>query len=179
MLNADLFRVFVNDLRKVAHKHCHSLEYFEASQGDSLVLVDRNPFNLISAIKKIAYDLWTGPYKVKLRVGCDYGIMVPMTLDGGANGPPMGLAYRTAARLESLSQPDTIIMTEEFLTELRNINSAFEYRELHDLLPTSLPSQDGLFNIKKNNGTDPDMWKRLYYVPIDKLQPPTRTQEAR
>ena len=55
---------------------------------------------------------------------------------------------------------------EEFLTELRNINSAFEYRELHDLLPASLPSQDGLFNIKKNNGTDPDMWKRLYYVPM-------------
>ena len=166
MLNADLFRVFVNDLRKVAHKHCHSLEFFEITQGDSLALVDRNPFNLINAIKKIAYDLGTGPYKVKLRAGCDYGIMVPMTLDGGANGPPMGMAYRTAARLESLAKPDTIIMTEEFLTELRNINSAFEYREFHELLSPSLPSQNGLFNIKKDNTTDPDMWKRLYYVPM-------------
>ena len=128
MLNADLFRVFVNDLRKVAHKHCQNLEYFEVSQGDSLALVDRNPLKIpISAIKKIAYDLWTGPYKVKLRAGCDYGIMVPMTLDG-VNGPPMGMAYRTAARLESLGQPDMIIMTEEFLTELRNINSAFAYQ---------------------------------------------------
>jgi hypothetical protein len=62
----------------VVQKHCQSLEFFEVIQGDSLVLVDRTPFNLISAIKKIAYDLWTGPYKVKLRVGCDYGIMVPM-----------------------------------------------------------------------------------------------------
>jgi class 3 adenylate cyclase len=164
MLDADLFRVFVHDFRKVAHKHCQSLEFFEVIQGDSLALVDRNPFNLISAIQKIAYDLWTGPYKAKLRAGCDYGIMVPMTLDGGANGPPMGLAYRTAARLESLSEPDTIIMTEEFLTELRNINSAVAYRELHDLPSASLPSHDGLFNIKKNNATDPDMWKRLYYV---------------
>jgi class 3 adenylate cyclase len=146
--------------------HCQSLEYFEITQGDSLALVDRNPFNLISAIKKIAYDLWNGPYKVKLRAGCDYGIMVPMTLDGGANGSPMGMAYRTAARLESLAKPDTIIMTEEFLTELRNINSAFEYWELHELLSTSLPSQNGLFNIKKDNTTDPDMWKRLYYVPM-------------
>ncbi|HEY5867331.1 MAG TPA: hypothetical protein VI542_17550 [Candidatus Tectomicrobia bacterium] len=164
MLNADLFRVFVHDLRKVAHKHCQNLEFFEVIQGDSLALVDRNPFNLISAIKQIAHDLWTGPYKVKLRVGCDYGIMTPMTLDGGTNGPPMGMAYRTAARLESLGQPDMIIMTEEFLTELRNINSAFAYQELHDQLSISLPSQDGLFNIKKNNATDPDMWKRLYYI---------------
>jgi hypothetical protein len=78
----------------------------------------------------------------------------------------MGMAYRTAARLESLSQPDTIIMTEEFLTELRNINSEFAYRELHDLPSASIPSQNGLFNIKKDNATDPDMWKRLYYVPM-------------
>jgi hypothetical protein len=92
--------------------------------------------------------------------------MVPMTLDGGANGPPMGMAYRTAARLENLAKPDTIIMTEEFLTELRNINSAFEYRELHELLSPALPSHNGLFNIKKDNTTDPDMWKRLYYVPM-------------
>lgn len=164
MLDADLFRVFVNDFRKVANKHCQSLEFFEVIQGDSLALVDRNPFNLISAIQKIAYDLWTSPYKVKLRVGCDYGIMVPMPLDGGANGPPMGMAYRTAARLESLGEPDTIIMTEEFLNELKNINSEIAYRELHDLPSTSLPSHEGLFNIKKNNATDPDIWKRLYYV---------------
>src|SRR5262249_60841855 len=102
----------------------------ELTRVDSLHLVARNPYTCITAIKKSAYDLGPGPYKVKLRAGCDYGIMVPMTLDGGANGPPMGMAYRTAARLESLAKPDTIIMTEEFLTELRNINSAFEYREL-------------------------------------------------
>jgi class 3 adenylate cyclase len=164
MLDADLFRGFVQDFRKVVHKHCQSLEFFEVIQGDSLALVDRNPINLISAIQKIAYDLWTGPYQAKLRVGCDYGIMVPMTLDGGTNGPPMGMAYRTAARLEGLGEPDTIIMTEEFLTELRNINSAVAYRELHDLPSAALPSQNGLFNIKKNNATDPDMWKRLYYL---------------
>lgn len=166
MLDADLFRVFVNDFRQVVQKYCQSLEFFEVIHGDSLALVDRNPFNLISAVRKIAYDLGTGPYKVKLRVGYDYGIMVPMALDGATNGSPMGMAYRTAARLESLGQPDTIIMTEEFLTELRNINSTVEYRELHDPLATSLPSQNGLFNIKKDNATDPDMWKRLYYTPM-------------
>ena len=76
----------------------------------------------------------------------------------------MGMAYRTAARLESLGQPDMIIMTEECLTEIRNINNTFAYRELHDQLSISLPSQNGLCNIKKNNATDPDMWKRLYYI---------------
>ena len=33
MLNADLFRVFVHDLRKVAQKHCQNLEFFEVIQG--------------------------------------------------------------------------------------------------------------------------------------------------
>ena len=156
---------FPKDLESIVSRNCQKLDFKNIVEGDSLLLIDRNLINLISAIVGIARDLRESEYKAYLRAGADFGVVVE-----GENGQSgqlhlVGMPLRTAARLEALTAANTLAMTGEFTAAMCNFKADFEYQSAVDLENfNQLPRDDGKFNIKKPKETDPDTWKQVFFI---------------
>ena len=158
MLDPGASRTFTKDLKKIVRECSGKLTSFRIEGGDTVVLVDKNAANLFAAIREIAARLREGPYSAQIRAGADFG-----RADEG------GLAFRTAARLEVVGEPDHLMATKEFAEQLELIDDRHDSVDLSTIKSLSTLERHGsTVNLRKNSA-DPALFKELVAF---RLSPP-------
>ncbi|PYM45666.1 MAG: hypothetical protein DME16_16860 [Candidatus Rokuibacteriota bacterium] len=132
----------------------------ETRDGDSLVIVHDDPVALAQMARQIMDDVYQAPGQPRLRMALHYGEVQtrqrpedPVTIIAG------GDAILCTARVEPHVEPGQIWATEEFRQELSRKPSLWR------TTPVPGPSGDR-FNVKKEGGTEPDLWVRLYRLEL-------------
>ena len=101
--------------------------------------------------------MYQAPGQPRLRVALHYGDVQTRQRDTDlAQVIAGGDAILCAARVEPVVEPGQIWATEEFRQQL------LERPSLWRTVPVNAPTADGLFNVKKAGGLEPDLWVRLY-----------------
>lgn len=150
MMDPGMSRTFTRDLEATVRETCRKLSKAVVEGGDTIVLVDRNAANLVQAIREIARRLFDGPYGARLRAGADFG-----RADDG------GLAYRTSARLEAVSEPDRVCATREFKDAVERLGVHIEFGDASELATVRKCERRGTaYNISKGPN-DPELLKEL------------------
>ena len=132
----------------------------ETRDGDSLVIVHDDPVALAQMARQIMDDVYQAPGQPRLRMALHYGEVQtrqrpedPVAVIAG------GDAILCTARVEPHVEPGQIWATEEFRQELSRKPSLWR------TTPVPGPSGDR-FNVKKEGGTEPDLWVRLYRLEL-------------
>ncbi len=132
----------------------------ETRDGDSLVIVHDDPVALAQMARQIMDDVYQAPGQPRLRMALHYGEVQtrqrpedPVVVIAG------GDAILCTARVEPHVEPGQIWATEEFRQELSRKPSLWR------TTPVPGPSGDR-FNVKKEGGTEPDLWVRLYRLEL-------------
>jgi class 3 adenylate cyclase len=132
----------------------------ETRGGDSLVIVHDDPVALAQMARQIMDDVYQAPGQPRLRMALHYGEVQtrqrPEDLVAVIAG---GDAILCTARVEPHVEPGQIWATEEFRQELSRKPSLWR------TTPVPGPSGDR-FNVKKEGGTEPDLWVRLYRLEL-------------
>ena len=95
----------------------------QATNGDSALLVDPNPRELVIAALTLRQRLHRSPYGCDLRFGGDAGF-VEIAGEGRSAHARTGLALLVAARLEPHAPPGTILVTGQFVEAWRDLLGA-------------------------------------------------------
>ena len=132
----------------------------ETRDGDSLVIVHDDPVALAQMARQIMDDVYQAPGQPRLRMALHYGEVQtrqrpedPVTVIAG------GDAILCTARVEPHVEPGQIWATEEFRQQLSQRPSLWR------TTPVPGPAGDR-FNVKKEGGTEPDLWVRLYRLEL-------------
>ena len=131
----------------------------ETGAGDSVLIAHDDPVVLAQAARHIMDEVYRAETHPRLRMALHYGEV--QTRQSAGDAPPAvvgGEAILWASRVEPYVQPGQIWATEEFQRQLAGTPSLWR--------TTLLPAPDGgdRFNVKKDGGTEPDLWVRLYRV---------------
>ena len=94
-----------------------------ASDGDSALLVDPNPRQLVIAAQALRQRLLRSAYGCEIRFGGDAGF-VEVTGAGSDARARTGLALLVAARLEPHAPPGMILVTGQFVDAWRDVLGA-------------------------------------------------------
>jgi class 3 adenylate cyclase len=133
----------------------------QASNGDSALLVDQNPRELVIAALNLRERLHRSPYESDLRFGGDAGF-IEIAGEGRNARARTGLALLVAARLEPHAPPGTILVTGQFVEAWRDLLGAGGLRA-RPIEPHEVPllrESDGRFDLAKPGGEAP-MLRRL------------------
>jgi hypothetical protein len=152
----ELSRTFTEYFERLVRRACARLDSHKIEGGDTIILIDRNPANLVVAIKEIARDLRSGKYKAELRAGAEFGV----------TNVPGGPVFRTAARLETVSMPGALCVTREFRDEVNSIDDRVGFdpsQSLNSL--TKLERRGEAYNIRKSEA-DPDLFKEIFALSL-------------
>lgn len=159
MADADLADSFPSFFEEIVGSACRNLMHYRIEGGDSLVVVDRNSINVISAFEEINSALESSVFQRRLRAGGDAGIIrydykneKPTDFRGGA--------FRTAGRLEPVGIPGELVVTERF----KDFAGRFEGCSFTRLTADELPkarSMGGRFDLAKNE-TEESIIETLY-----------------
>ena len=129
----------------------------ETGGGDSLLIAADDPAALAVAARHIMDDVFQAPGQPRLRMALHYGEVQTRQRDGDES-PVIagGSAILCAARVEPHVEPGQIWATAEFREQLFSKPSLWR--------TTAIPGPDGAerFNVKKEDGAEPDLWVRLY-----------------
>jgi class 3 adenylate cyclase len=129
----------------------------ETGAGDSVLIAHDDPVALAQAARHIMDEVYRAPSQPRLRMALHYG-EVHMREGAGDSLPIVvgGEAILCASRVEPCVQPGQIWATEEFKRHLSQKPSLWR--------TTLVRAPDGgdHFNVKKDGGTEPDLWVRLY-----------------
>ena len=107
---AQAFAVF---FRRVVQEACTHLQFASVARGDDVLIVDHNAHNVIRALRDIVVSLRSSHFpRCELRFGLDWGQVGSVREASGEQIPSAGLPLRRAARLESVAQPGSILMTD-------------------------------------------------------------------
>src|SRR5258708_11045723 len=150
-------RSFTEYFHRLVNTASVRLNSHKIEGGDTIILVDQNPANLVVAIRQIARDLRSGKYKAELRAGAEFGVT------DVAGGP----VFRTAARLETVSMPGVLCATREFRDEVNSIDGRIGFdpgRSLNSL--ANLEWRGQAVNIRKSEG-DPDLFKEIFALKLE------------
>ena len=129
----------------------------EIGAGDAALIADDDPIALAQTARHIIDDVYQAPGQPRLRVALHYGDVQTRQRDTDlAQVIAGGDAILCAARVEPVVEPGQIWATEEFRQQL------LERPSLWRTVPVNAPTADGLFNVKKAGGLEPDLWVRLY-----------------
>ena len=150
MLDPGMSRTFTRDLEHIVTEASRRLTKGYVEGGDTIILVDRNTVNLIQAIREIARRLLDGPYVARLRAGADFG-----RADDG------GLAYRTAARLEAVSEPERVLATREFVDVIEELGVSVALEDPSTLSALAAFERRGAAYCIKKGPNDPELVKEL------------------
>jgi class 3 adenylate cyclase len=133
----------------------------EATNGDSALLVDPNPRQLVIAAIALRRRLLRSAYGCDLRFGGDAGF-VDITGEGSSTQARTGLALLVAARLEPHAAPGTILVTGQFVEAWRDLLGAggLHARAVEPHEVPLLRESDGRFDLAKPGGEAP-MLRRL------------------
>jgi class 3 adenylate cyclase len=127
----------------------------ETGAGDSVLIAHHDPVTLAQAARHIMDEVYQAPGHPRLRMALHYG---EVQMREGADPPVVvgGDAILWVTRVEPYVLPGQIWATEVFQQHLAQRPSLWR--------TTLVPPPDGgdRFNVKKEGGTEPDLWVRLY-----------------
>jgi len=133
----------------------------EARGGDSFVVVHDDPLAIAQMARQIMDDAYQAPGRPLLRMVLHHG-EVQMQEGAGDSGPVIagGDAILCVARVEPHVEPGQIWATEEFRQQL------VQRPSLWRTTPVTGPDGGDRFNVRKEGGTEPDLWVRLYRLEL-------------
>ncbi len=132
--------------------------YHEVRGGDSVVVVHHDPVELARMARQIIDDVFAAAEHPRLRVALHHGEVrirrrddKPALIEGGE-------ALLWASRVEPRVEPGQIWATEQFCEELSKRPSLCRATQIQP------PHGGDLFNVRKENSKEADMWVRLYRI---------------
>jgi len=132
----------------------------ETRGGDALVIVHDDPVALAQMARQIMDDVYQAPGQPRLRMALHHGeVQIRLRADDPAAVIAGGDAILCTARVEPHVEPGQIWATEEFRQQLSKKPSLWR------TTPVPGPAGDR-FNVKKEGGTEPDLWVRLYRLEL-------------
>jgi class 3 adenylate cyclase len=133
----------------------------QATNGDSALLIDPNPRQVVIAALALRQRLRRSAYGCEMRFGGDAGF-VEIAGEGRSAQARAGLALLVAARLEPHAAEGTILVTGQFVEAWRDLLGVGGLRaravEPHEV--PKLRESDGRFDLAKPDGEAP-MLRRL------------------
>jgi hypothetical protein len=134
--------------------------------GDSFVMLHRQPREVIRLVKGIQVDLFEATGEAQLRVAMDYGAV---GLDRDRTGEIVGVrrgydVLRNVARIEPLVEPSQIWVTERFKAALEQTPSFYRAEEIEPEVRAEVRTADGAFNVRKAGSVEADEMLRLFRV---------------
>jgi len=132
----------------------------ETRGGDAIMIVHDDPVALAQMARQIMDDVYQAPGQPRLRMALHYGEVQTRQRVGDLETVIAGGdAILCAARVEPHVEPGQIWATEEFRDELARRPSLWRAS------PIAGPA-GGRFNVKKEGGSEPDLWVRLYRLEL-------------
>jgi len=133
----------------------------QATNGDSALLIDPNPRQVVIAAQALRQRLLRSPYNCDMRFGGDAGF-VEIAGEGRGARARTGLALLVAARLEPHAPPGAILVTGQFVEAWRDLLGAGGLRA-RPIEPDEVPllrESDGRFDLAKPGGEAPMLRRR-------------------
>jgi hypothetical protein len=132
----------------------------ETRGGDAIMIVHDDPVALAQMARQIMDDVYQAPGQPRLRMALHYGEVQTRQRVGDLETVIAGGdAILCAARVEPHVEPGQIWATEEFREELGRRPSLWRTS------PIAGPAGER-FNVKKEGGSEPDLWVRLYRLEL-------------
>ena len=133
----------------------------QATNGDSTLLIDPNPRQVVFAALTLRQRLLRSAYGCDMRFGGDAGF-VEVTGEGESAQARTGLALLVAARLEPHAPPGAILVTGQFVEAWRELlgGGGLSARAVEPHEVPLLRETDGRFDLAKPGGEAP-MLRRL------------------
>ena len=133
-----------------------------AVNGDSVLLIDSNPRQVVQAAIALRQRLLRSDYGCDLRFGGDAGFVEIVDEGRGAQQARAGLALLVAARLEPHAASGTILVTGQFIDAWRDLLGAggLQARPVEPSEVAMLRESDGRYDLAKVGGEAP-MLRRL------------------
>jgi class 3 adenylate cyclase len=132
----------------------------ETRGGDAIMIVHDDPVALAQMARQIMDDVYQAPGQPRLRMALHFGeIQTRQRVGDLETVIAGGDAILCAARVEPHVEPGQIWATEEFRDELARRPSLWRTS------PIAGPA-GGRFNVKKEGGSEPDLWVRLYRLEL-------------
>jgi class 3 adenylate cyclase len=133
----------------------------ETRGGDSFVILHEDPVALAQAARQIMDEVYQAPGQPRLRIALHHGEV--LTREREEDLAPVlsgGDAILCVTRVEPYVEPGQIWATDEFRQQLIMRPSLWR--------TTPVPGPGGAerFNVKKDGGTEPDLWVRLYRLEL-------------
>jgi hypothetical protein len=158
MRDADLSKAIPDFLSQTIELSCGRIRHSRLEQGDSILLCDESPFDVLDAIDAINKRIEDHYPKLAMRFAGSAGYI---EFD---EGNVSGLAILEAARVEPHVPPGRFFITGEFRDAIRSLG----LRNLQmDLVKPSempnLPEENGKFNFAKSGKEEP-LWRELYSI---------------
>jgi class 3 adenylate cyclase len=132
----------------------------ETRGGDALVIAHDDPLALAQMARQIMDEVYQAPGQPRLRMALHHGeVQTRQRAEDPAAVIAGGDAILCTARVEPHVAPGQIWATEEFRQQLSKKPSLWR------TTPVPGPAGDR-FNVKKEGGTEPDLWVRLYRLEL-------------
>jgi class 3 adenylate cyclase len=122
-----------------------------------VLIAHEDPTALAQIARHLIDEVYRAPGQPRLRVALHYGpVQVRPRFGEGLSSIGGGEAILLATRVEPHVDPGQIWASEEFRQQL------LQKPSLWRTTPIPGPGDGGCFNVKKEGGTEPDLWVRLY-----------------
>jgi class 3 adenylate cyclase len=132
----------------------------ETRDGDAIMIVHDDPVVLAQMARQIMDDVYQAPGQPLMRMALHFGdVQTRAGADETERVVAGGSAILLAARVEPHVSPGQIWATDEFRQQLAQKPSLWR------TTPVPGPSGDR-FNVKKEGGTEPDLWVKLYRLEL-------------
>ena len=133
----------------------------EARGGDSLMIVHEDPVALAQTARQIMDEVYQAQGQPRLRMALHHGEVLSRASDDDQTVVIAGgEAILSVARVEPCVEPGQIWATEDFCAQLSRRPSLWR------ATPLRAPDGGERFNVKKEGGTEPDLWIRLYRLEL-------------
>jgi hypothetical protein len=134
--------------------------------GDSFVLLHREPRDVIRVVRGIQAELYEATGEAQLRVAMDHGLV---GLERDRTGTVVGVrrgydVLRNVARIEPLVEPSEIWATARFKDALERGVSFYRAEEIEPDVRADVRGADGAFNVRKAGSAEPDEMLPLFRV---------------
>ena len=129
----------------------------ESHAGDTVWIAHDDPVALAQIARHIMDEVYRVPGQPRLRIALHHGdVQIQRRAGDGSRVIAGGEAVLCAARVERLVEPGQIWASEDFQRQL------VQKPSLWRTVPLAGPDGADLFNVKKEGGTAPDLWVRLF-----------------
>jgi class 3 adenylate cyclase len=144
-------------LEEAVRKWARETTAAEIRGGDTVTVVHDDPVVLAQVARHLVDEVYRAPGQRRLRIALHYGeVQTRRRAIDGTHAIAGGEGVLCAARVEPHVEPGQIWATEEFRAQLA------ERPSLWRTTPMMGPGGAAEINVKKEGGTEPDLWVRLH-----------------